>query len=180
MKKNLKLLTCMLLAAAMVFAFKTAAFASPKAAADSIRYSGSVIVTLTGENDPETLLTGAVLGLYSESGERLGELTETSEGVYEYEDLAEGTYTILPELVPGDYKSIGQGGYTFSVTKSGETVEIAAEANNNVPAAIEAQQAAEDGNRSILVPLIVVIAAGAAGLIFFKRRSDRKDKEFTK
>lgn len=103
---------------------------------ENTRIRGTVQLTKTDRDYPDSKLTGAEFTVYRDSNgnkeldaddERLGTLTETGIGVYEMADLLYGGYFVKETKAPEGFYLDGNA-YYFEITEDGKTATVENEA----------------------------------------------------
>lgn len=103
---------------------------------ENTRIRGTVQLTKTDRDYPDSKLTGAEFTIYCDSNsnkeldaddERLGTLTETGIGVYEMSDLLYGGYFVKETKAPAGFY-LDDNAYYFEIVEDGKTVTVENEA----------------------------------------------------
>ena len=103
---------------------------------ENTRIRGTVQLTKTDRDYPDSKLTGAVFTIYCDSNsnkeldaddELVGTLTETGIGVYEMSDLLYGGYFVKETKAPAGFY-LDDNAYYFEIVEDGKTVTVENEA----------------------------------------------------
>lgn len=153
----------------------------------NILEKGSVQLIKVDSKNPDKKLSGAEFALYkdlngdgvhTDEDEFMGYMEEVSKGVYFYDNLPYGNYFVNETKAPEGY-NLDPTFYSFIINSS-DTVTVQNKdgvfVNEEIPQPTTPPDAPQTGQKSYVIPLLIIIILSVGVIIFFAMRNKKKHK----